>query len=144
LIEDSYRRFIKLKVIFLFVTTSNMSIVVGKMENKTNPFGSIYEKLDIMEEKKVVDLDILNDFKKLKDEFSTFEEECTKKSELSTEDAFLLYHASRSSRMILEKISEKFRDAEEGLWKPVESPSEAPAQQPSSSPPSLQRDCTWP
>ncbi len=83
------------------------------MHEKSNPFYIIYEKLDIMDQEKTVDLSILKDFQKLQEEFSVIETMCIKEKKLALEDAFLIYHASRSSRMILEKIGQRFQEAKE-------------------------------
>jgi hypothetical protein len=83
------------------------------MHEQINPFYSIYEKLDIMDQEKKVDLSILKDFQKLQEEFSVIEAKCIENKKLALEDAFLIYHASRSSRMILEKIGKRFKEAKE-------------------------------
>lgn len=117
--RKNYRRFINLKVISYDVIIVNAEEKVERMETKVNPFIPIYDKLGIMEEKNTVNLDILADFDRLKDEFSAFEKECIGKTQLSTEDAFLLFHASRSSRMILDKIEARFKEARERHENPV-------------------------
>lgn len=89
------------------------------MPEKPNPFHAIYRKLNTMDEEKIVDLSILEEFQKLQAEFSEIEARCIKDQKLAIEDAFIIYHASRSSRMILEKISQRFKEAEKQHENPI-------------------------
>lgn len=90
------------------------------MGNKTDsPFDPVFYKLDEMEQKQVVDASILADFTVLEKRLSEFEAECASSKDRETEDAFLLFHVMRSSRMIVEKVSLRFAEAKSQHENPV-------------------------
>jgi hypothetical protein len=66
-----------------------------------------------MEREGEVNPSILPDFKKLQTELSNYEAQCIEARKQNVEDAFLLFHVSRSSRMILEIVGRKFAEAKE-------------------------------
>ena len=85
---------------------------MDEMQDSVSRFDSIREKLYVMEKKKEVDPSILQDFRKLENELAGFEKQCLETKTWTIEDAFLLFHISRSSRMILEKMEKRFQHAE--------------------------------
>jgi hypothetical protein len=81
------------------------------MEDKPNLFGPIFQKLDKMDKSNEVNLSILDDLTALERQLSGFEKECIAEKDRKVEDAFLLFHVMRSSRMILEKTRARFEEA---------------------------------
>jgi len=89
------------------------------MEHNTDLFVPIFKKLDEMEKTQTVDLSVLSDFSTLENQLSAFEKECVDAKERKVEDAFLLFHVMRSSRMILEKTRVRFAEAKSHNENPV-------------------------
>jgi len=89
------------------------------MPNRTNSFETVFNKLNEMERSQSIDPSIVEDFKLLEKHFSEIEKECVSATERKLEDAFLLFHVMRSSRMILERAHSRFIDARERHENPV-------------------------
>ncbi len=82
----------------------------------------IYEKLlfdlEKMAEKGKVDLSIVKGLELIGKKFSDCEEKWVATEKMAQEDAFLLYHASRSSRMIVDKMKNRFLLSEKNADNP--------------------------
>jgi len=67
--------------------------------------------LDEMVKTKKVDESIIKNLETLQSQFFELENFWIEKSKVPIQDAFVLYHTGRSSRMVLEKLGERFQEA---------------------------------
>lgn len=90
----------------------NLGVTVGlEMENKSASAGLI-QLLESMEETQVVDLSITGIIDNLISDCSSTELYWMK-SDIPIETSFLMYHSSRNSRIILEKMKQRFIESVE-------------------------------
>lgn len=75
---------------------------------KGNSFTILVQRLETMEETKEVDISVVEILDKLIEDCKESEKFWIKKGGIAIEKSFLLYHASRNSRLILEKMKERF------------------------------------
>jgi hypothetical protein len=87
------------------------------MEN--NLFDSVFHKLNEMEKNQAIDESILSDFSYMEKQLAKYEGDCASSKDRKIEDAFLLFHVMRNSRMILEKVSARFTEAKAKHENPV-------------------------
>lgn len=80
---------------------------------KLQVFESVYEQLSKMEEEKIIDISIVKHFDELIQDLKMQEQFWVDNRKVPIEDTFVIYHASRNSRLILEKMKNKFLVAEQ-------------------------------
>lgn len=81
--------------------------------DKNNHFELAYNKLTNMEIERKVDSAILKDFENLQKSFKELEDYWKLSEEIPVKEAFVLFHATRNSRMILERMRSQFLRAKE-------------------------------
>ena len=76
-------------------------------------FTNLIRVIEKMEDSKTVDPTVIGVLDELIESCEEAQRYWVEREELPIEDSFILYHASRNSRLVLEKMKERFLSAEE-------------------------------
>jgi len=80
---------------------------------KESIFNNLFQQLEKMEESREVDISVINTLDNLIGTCKKIEQSWIENEEIPIESSFLLYHASRNSRLVLEKMKHRFIKASE-------------------------------
>ncbi|MEX2705365.1 MAG: hypothetical protein Q6352_008910 [Candidatus Freyrarchaeum guaymaensis] len=114
LLLESYFEYKKNKYIPMYKDVINYPTVGPGIElEKGNDFKTLLEQLEQMNETQKVDISVVKVLDSLIEDCRTNERFWIKNEKIPIETSFLLYHSTRNSRLILEKMKQRFILADE-------------------------------